>query len=100
MALFHFLWFNNISLYVLPSWLSGKGPVCQAGDAGLIPVSGRSSGEGNGIPFQYSCVGNPMDYSPPGSSKESDTKECHKRVRHNLVTKQQQQYSTELPSWC
>ena len=32
-----------------------------AGDAGLIPGSGRSPGVGNGNPLQYSCLGNPMD---------------------------------------
>ena len=32
-----------------------------AGDAGLIPESGRSPGGGNGNPLQYSCLGNPMD---------------------------------------
>ena len=32
-----------------------------AGDAGLIPGSGRSPGEGNGNPVQYSCLGNAMD---------------------------------------
>ena len=32
-----------------------------AGDSGLIPGSGRSPGEGNGNPLQYSCLGNPMD---------------------------------------
>ena len=31
------------------------------GDAGLIPGSGSSPGEGNGSPVQYSCLGNPMD---------------------------------------
>ena len=31
------------------------------GDAGLIPGSGRCPGEGNGNPFQYSCLENPMD---------------------------------------
>ena len=31
------------------------------GDAGLIPELGRSPGEGNGNPFQYSCLENPMD---------------------------------------
>ena len=31
-----------------------------AGDAGLIPGSGRSAGEGNDNPLQYSCLGNPM----------------------------------------
>ena len=30
-------------------------------DPGLIPGSGRSPGEGNGNPLQYSCLGNPMD---------------------------------------
>ena len=32
-----------------------------AGDVGLIPGSGRSPGEGNGNPPQYSCLENPMD---------------------------------------
>ena len=32
-----------------------------AGDPGLTLGSGRSSGEGNGNPFQYFCLGNPMD---------------------------------------
>ena len=53
-----------------------KNPPANAGDAGLIPGSGRSSGEGNGNPPQYSCLGNLMDrglvvYSP-WSCKESD----------------------------
>ena len=41
-----------------------KNPAVSAGDAresGLIPGSGRSPGEGNGNPLQYSCLGNPMD---------------------------------------
>ena len=33
----------------------------RAADAGLTPGSGRSPGEGNGNPLQYSCLGNPMD---------------------------------------
>ena len=32
-----------------------------ARDAGSIPGSGKSPGEGNGNPLQYSCLGNPMD---------------------------------------
>ena len=32
-----------------------------AGDLGSIPRSGRSPGEGNGNPLQYSCLENPMD---------------------------------------
>ena len=42
-------------------WLSGKESVCNAGDTGLIPGSGRSPGKGNGNPLQYSCLENPMD---------------------------------------
>ena len=38
-----------------------KNPPANAGDTGLIPGSGRSSGEGNGNPLQYSCLQNPMD---------------------------------------
>ena len=37
-----------------------------AGDAGLIPGSGRYSGGGNGNPLQYSCLENPMDGEEPG----------------------------------
>ena len=33
----------------------------QAGGAGLIPGLGRSPGEGNGYPLQYSCLENPID---------------------------------------
>ena len=33
----------------------------KARDMGSIPGSGRSPGEGNGNPLQYSCLGNPMD---------------------------------------
>ena len=39
----------------------GKNPSANAGDTGSIPGSGRSPGEGNGNPLQYSCLGNPMD---------------------------------------
>ena len=45
----------------LPRWLSGKESGCNAGDLGLIPGSGRSPGEGNGYPVQYSCLENSMD---------------------------------------
>ena len=45
----------------LPWCLSGKEFACKAGDSGLIPGSGRSSGAGNGSALQYSCLENPMD---------------------------------------
>ena len=38
-----------------------KESACNAGDLGSVPGSGISSGEGNGNPFQYSCLENPMD---------------------------------------
>ena len=38
-----------------------KASAYNAGDLGSIPGSGRSPGEGNGNPFQYSCLENPMD---------------------------------------
>ena len=38
-----------------------KNPPANAGDSGSIPGSGRSPGEGNGNPLQYSCLGNPMN---------------------------------------
>ena len=40
---------------------SVKNPPANAGDMGSIPGLGRSSGEGNGNPLLYSCLGNPMD---------------------------------------
>ena len=48
-------------IFGLPWWLSSKESSCQAENAGSIPESGRSPGEGNGNPLQYSCLGNPMD---------------------------------------
>ena len=55
-----------------------KNPPANAGDAGMIPGSRRSHGEGNGNPLQYSCPGNPMDRGAwqaavHGVAKESDT---------------------------
>ena len=38
-----------------------KNPPAKAGDMGSIPGSGRSPGERNGNPLQYSCLGNPRD---------------------------------------
>ena len=41
-----------------PGDLDGEESACNAGDIGSIRGSGRSSGEGNGNPLQYSCLGN------------------------------------------
>ena len=42
-------------------------------DAGLIPGSGRSPGEGNGNPLQYSCLENPMDRGAWRATVHRDT---------------------------
>ena len=45
-----------------PGGSDDKASACSAGDLGLIPGLGRSPGEGNGNPFQYSCLENSMDW--------------------------------------
>ena len=44
-----------------PGGSDGNASAYNVGDLGLIPGSGRSPGEGNGTPLQYSCLENPMD---------------------------------------
>ena len=44
-----------------PGGSGDKESACNAGDPGLIPGSGRSPGEGNGNPLQYSCLENSTD---------------------------------------
>ena len=44
-----------------PGGSEGKAPAYNAGDLGSIPGSGRSPGEGEGKPLQYSCLKNLMD---------------------------------------
>ena len=63
-----------------PGGSEGKASACNAGGLGSIPGSGRSPGEGNGNPLQYSCLEKShgqrslVDYSP-WDHKESDTTE-------------------------
>ena len=60
-------WATSLSLSVLFEYhsvyggLDGKASAYNAGDPGSIPGLGRSPGEGNGNPLQYSCLKNPMD---------------------------------------
>ena len=58
-----------------------KKPSANAGHTGSIPGSGRSPGEGNGNPLQYSCLGNPMDRGAWWATVCGVTK-----VRHNWAT--------------
>ena len=48
-------------MWVFQGGSDGKESACNAEDLGLIPGLGRSPGEGNGYPFQYSYLENPMD---------------------------------------
>ena len=51
---------NEIIVYKgCPGGSDGKESACNAGDLGSIPGSGRSPGERNGYPLQYSGLGNP-----------------------------------------
>ena len=59
----------------------GKESACNAGYPSSIPGSGRSPGEGNGKPLQYSCLGNPTDRG----AWEAPVHEVQKVV-HDLVT--------------
>ena len=54
---------GRILMYILsfPGGSDGKEPAYKAGDLGLIPGLGRSPGEGNVNPFQYSCLENSVD---------------------------------------
>ena len=56
-------WFKAgyASLMDFPGGADGKASAYNAGDPGSIPGLGRSPGEGNGNPLQYSCLENPMD---------------------------------------
>ena len=56
--IFAFLFITEESF---PGGSDGKASVCNAGDPGSIPGSGRSPGEGNGNTLQHSCLENPMD---------------------------------------
>ena len=67
-------------MIALPDFAGGS---ANAGDMGSIPGSGRSPGEGNGNPLQYSCLGNPTDRGAWPATVHGG----HKRVRHNLATK-------------
>ena len=57
-----------------PGSSNGKESTCNSGDLGLIPGLGRSPGEGNGYPLQYSGLENPMDRSLVGYKVHGVTK--------------------------
>ena len=64
-----------------PDGSDGKESACNAGDPGSIPGSGRSPGEGNGNPLQYSCLENPIDRRAWRATVHGS-----QRIIHNWVT--------------
>ena len=76
---------TNCGIYILkgfPGWLILEEYTCNVGDTGSITESGRSPGERNNNPVQYSCLGNPVD-------REAGWATVHgvARVRHDRATK-------------
>ena len=98
---FSFVIFSNTLLkatvcFVRYTWYflsgtSGKESTCNAGDMGSIPGLGRSPGEGNGYPPQYSGLENSMDCTVHGVTKR------HDRV---TFTWQKQDYVGVFPTCC
>ena len=56
-----FIYIEEIYISGFPGSSDGKASAYNAGDLSSIPELGRSPGEGNGNPLQYSCLENPMD---------------------------------------
>ena len=60
---------NTLGFGGFPCGSAGKESACNAGDLGLIPGLGRSTGEGKGYPLQYSGLEKSMDYTVLGVAK-------------------------------
>ena len=60
---------EQICILVVPGGSAGKESACSVGGLGSIPGLGRSPGEGNCYPFQYSCLENSMDCIAYGVTK-------------------------------
>ena len=85
--LFIIYWIGKIIWHKgLSGGLVVKNPPANAADTGLFPGLGRSSGEGNSNPFQYSCLGNPVDRRAWWATVHGIA-----RVWDDLAPKQQQQ---------
>ena len=74
-----------------PGGSYNKESAYNTGDPGLIPGLGRSPGEGNGNPLQYSCLENPMDRGAWWATVHRVA-----GVGHNLTTKPPKDYYRQL----
>ena len=74
-----------------PGGSAVESPPASAGDAGLIPESERSPGEGSGSPFQYSCLGIShrqrilVDCSPWGCKESDVTEHMYTHVYQQII---------------
>ena len=75
----------------LPGGSEVKNPPTSAGDTSSIPGLGRSPGEGNGYPLQYSCLG-----KSHGQSLQSTGSQ---RVGHDLANKQQRHLQSPVSKY-
>ena len=73
---------KHSTAHSFPGGLDGEDYACNAGDLASIPGSGRSPGDGNGYPFQYSCLENPLDTGAWWATVYGVA-----RIGHDLVTK-------------
>ena len=85
------LWLRAVSGDGFPGGSVVVNMPADTGDVGLNPGSGRSPGEGNGNPLQYSCLGNPRDRGAWWAIVHGV-----KKSRHSLATKQQYQPDVRL----
>ena len=79
---------DRVSTQSYPGFLGSsvvKNPPASAGDVGLIPGLGRSPGGGCGSPLQYSCLGNPMGYSPWGCEESDSTEHMHTHLLGQII---------------
>ena len=74
-------YYINISF---PGGSMVKNPSANARDTGSIPGSGRSSGERNGNPLQYSCLGNPMHREGWQAIVDGVAKSRTQLTKHNV----------------
>ena len=76
------------NLMGFPVSAEGKESACNAGDPSLIPGLGRSLGEGNGNPLQYSCLETSMDRWAWWATvyKESQSRQVHKGCKQSDMT--------------
>ena len=81
--------YNCMSLYFgFPGGSDGKESACNAGDLGSIPGLGRSPGEGNGNPLQYSCLKNSMDTAAWCAAFRGVTKNTTEQLIFSFLNKQ------------